>query len=975
MTKPVFALRTRLSFSFLLVGAVLLASTARSQETASSKDPQAIADIVVTGTRIRRAEEDFANPVIAITAETIARSGRTNIADLLVKSPALVGSQVGALTGGSNTFYGETGADLLNLRNLGINRTLVLVDGRRHVSGIEGSAAVDLNSIPTDLIESIDVLTGGASAIYGADGVSGVVNFRLKRNFEGVTVRGQVGSSGYGDGTNRFAAVTAGHNFADQRGNLAVAFEFNVDDRVSDQRRRFLRNPTAGDLYRNQADIPDDPRIPDNVPYYDVRYADSSPAGAVDVDFDNVPDYIGNGQRYDRGIVLDGSGGYAVGGSSTQVDGYQGDLFPSLKRYIVNGLGHFDVNDHLTLFAEAKFAEVRAHSLSQPTFDVYQFIDAENPFMPASIRSAIDPVAEAAYFEDATIPPGVLVTRDNFDLGINAEDTRRRTVRGVIGASGTISEHARYEVSYVYGITRVRVDSRNNRIEDRWQAALDVVTDPSSGQPVCRSSLDPDADPFLAGCVPYNIFGQNVRDPRALAYVNTNSVSRSKITQQVLSGSVSGDFGSFLKLPGGPIGYAIGAEYRREQSDFEPDALLSAGATWAGTLSPSSGGFGVKELFAETNLPILTNRPGAHLLSIGGAIRLSDYDTIGKTTTWKLDSIYAPVASILFRGTYSQAVRAPNIAELFGARSSTYNFITDPCDINELNNGSSTRAANCAEILQGLGIDPATYEPSTSTEASIAKLGVTGGNSSLSEETAKTWTAGVVWKPEFLHGFSATADWYDIRIKQAINTAAAEELAQLCVDQPTLNNLFCPNITRDPGTGFITSFDVQPQNVANFRAAGMDATFNYRFDTHAHGSFAAQLVGGFVKRIEFVSSPGAEPRSDLGQQYFPKYSAILDLTWSLQSLTVSYGLNWFSKTNRYTNATIAGDPDSADSKYLKIKQAWEHNLQVEYEVSDRLSIWAGVNNLFDEKPEFGYRSYPVSAMGRFLYAGAKAGFR
>jgi iron complex outermembrane receptor protein len=273
-----------------------------------------------------------------------------------------------------------------------------------------------------------------------------------------------------------------------------------------------------------------------------------------------------------------------------------------------------------------------------------------------------------------------------------------------------------------------------------------------------------------------------------------------------------------------------------------------------------------------------------------------------------------------------------------------------------------------------LGIDPTTYEPSTSTEASISKQGITGGNPNLSEETAKTWTAGIVWKPAFLEGFSATADWYNIRIKKAINTATAEELARLCVDQPTLNNAFCPNITRSPTTGFITSFDVQPQNVANFTAAGLDATVHYRFVTQRHGSIDAQLVGGYVNKIEFVSSPGAEPRSDLAQQYFPRYSAVLDLTWRWQPVTVTYGINWFSKTNRYTDAQIAGDPDSASPQYLRAKQGWEHNLNVEYEVSERLTVWAGVNNLFNEKPEFGYRSYPVSAMGAFFYAGAKANF-
>lgn len=948
--------------------------SAAAQEADTADEPTAVGEIVVTGTRIRRPQEDFANPVIAVSAQAIESSGRTNIADLLAKTPALVGSQTGALTGGYNASYGETGVNLLDLRNLGVARTLVLVDGRRHVSSVEGSAAVDIESIPTDLIESVDVLTGGASAIYGADGVSGVVNFRMKKNFEGLSFRGQAGTSGYGDGTNRFAGLTFGHNFAEQRGNVSLAFEYSLDDRVNDQRRAFLRNPTAGGLYRNRAVTAIDPNSPKYLPYYDVRFADSSTTGAVDVDFDNIPDYEGGGQLYDRGNVLLGSGGYTVGGSSTPVDGYQGDLFPRLKRAIVNGLGHFDISDHLTVFAEGKYADVSARTQQQPTFDVYQFIAADNPYIPQAIRGSIVPGAAAAYF-GAPYPDGVLVTRDDYDLGINFEDTRRRTLRGVVGASGQISEHARYEVSYVYGQTRVRVNSLNNRITSHWLAAIDAVTDPDTGQPVCRSSLGPDPDPALAGCVPYNIFGFDVGNRAALSFINTDSESRATITQQVVSGSVSGDFGSLLKLPGGSIGYAIGAEYRREHSEFNPDALLVSGDTWKDALVPSAGGFNVKEIFAETNLPILEKVQGAHLLSLGGAVRLSDYSTRGKTTTWKLDSIYAPVASMSFRGTYSQAVRAPNISELFGARSVTFNFITDPCDINELNNGTATRAANCATLLQGLGINPGTFEPSTSTEGAVAKQGFTGGNPTLIEETAKTWTAGLVWRPAFLPSFSATADWYDIRIRNAINTATAEELSQLCVDQPTLNNPFCPNVTRSATTGFITGFEVQPQNVANFATSGLDTTFRYRYSMRSRGTLDASLVGGYVHKIEFISSPGATPRSDLAQAYFPRYSAVLDLTWRLQPVAVTYGINWFSRTNRFTDAAIAGTPNIAAPRYLQARQGWEHNLNVEYEYSGGLTLWAGATNLFNAKPEFGYRSYPVTAMGVFLYAGARANFR
>jgi len=933
-----------------------------------------IEEVVVTGSRIRQSELGFANPVTTFSADSIVQSGKTNLADFLTQSPALVGSVTGDLTAGSNPDFGEVGLNLLDLRHLGVDRTLVLVDGRRHVSGLAGSAAVDIDAIPTDLLQAVDVLTGGASAIYGADGVSGVVNFRLKKDFEGVTVRGQTSTSAHGDGNNRFLALTAGTNFRDGRGNVAIAYEFNSDDRVNDQARAYLRPPRSANLYQNQNDLADSPDLPDLVPYNDVRYADSARMGAVDVDFDFLSDYEGTGNVYDRGFVLENSGGYTQGGSSTPVDGYQGDLFPKLDRHLVNVLGHFDVNDSLTISAEGKYVRSHAFSVAQPTFDFYLFMTPDNPFMPQAIRDAIVPDAAATYFDDPATPDGVLVTRDNFDLGVNAEDTLRETLRGVLAANGTISDHLRYEVSYVYGETRSKIISVNNRLEDNWLAAIDVVSDPITGVPVCRSSLDPSAPEYIAGCVPYNIFGDGVRNPGATAFVNTNSVSHSKVTQQVVSGSMSGDFGSTMELPGGSIGFAFGAEYRRETSDSDPAQEIQDGLTWVGPIAPTPGSFDVKEVFAEINLPVLVNAPFANRLSFGAAVRASDYSTVGSTNSWKVDAVYAPVRSVTFRATYAQAVRAPNIAELFSPESTSFNFITDPCDINELNNGTNTRGANCAALLTQLGVDPATFTPSNTPQATLYTEGLFGGNANLSEETAKTWTAGVVLRPEFAPGLSVSLDWYDIKIADAINTPGAEELAQLCVDQPTLDNSFCAGITRDPATGYIVGFTVRPDNVASFRTAGLDMAFNYALPTTHHGDFKLQLVGGYLSRLEFVASPGATVDSDLQEQYFPKFSATLDATWTKGPVTLAYGINWFAKTDRFTSQVLAGDPDYSDPRYFKVKQKWEHDINVGYDIGEHVNVYAGINNLFDQKPEFGYSSYPISAMGRYFYVGAKTNF-
>ena len=947
---------------------------ANAQEAAP---PQAgsdapIEEVIVTGSRIRQSAQSFANPVTTLSAEALQESGKTDIADFLAQSPALLGSVTGDLTAGSNPGFGEVGLNLLDLRHLGVDRTLVLVDGRRHVAGLAGSAAVDVDTIPQDLLEGIDVLTGGASAIYGADGVSGVVNFRLKKDFEGFSVRGQTGQSSEGDGDNQFVALTGGLNFADGRGNVAVAYEYNYEKRVDELNRKYLRPQKSYALVQNQDDLDDDPNVPDLVPMNDLRYTDSSPTGAVDIDGDGIPEFEGNGAIYDRGLVLENEF-VTQGGSSTPTNGYQGDLFPGIQRNLVDVLGHFDVSDSLTISAEGKYVRTRATTIAQPSYDVYQYLQGDNAFMPDVIRDAIVPGGMAAWFEDDEVADGILVTRDDYDLGVNSEQTTRDTLRGVLAANGTVNDRLSYEVSYVYGETKSQIVERRNRDEGRWQAAIDAVDD-GDGNIVCRSSLDPDADPNLAGCVPYDIFGDGVRDQAAADWVNLNSVSDSKVTQSVLSGSISGNFGSFMELPGGAIGYALGAEYRKETSDSIPAQEIQDGATWYGQIARSEGSFDVKEVFAEINLPVLTNARFADKLSFGAAFRASDYSTVGKTDSWKVDAVWAPVHSVTFRGTYAQAVRAPNIAELFSPESSTYNYITDPCDITQTNNGTSTRAANCAALLEEIGVDPTTFNPAGSIQASLFTAGIFGGNRELTEETARTWTAGVVFRPEFAAGLTVAFDWYDIQIDDAINTPEAEEVAQLCVDAPTLDNPYCPNIERDED-GFITGFTVRPDNVANFKTAGLDFTTDWRIETESTGEFRVQLVGGYLDKLEFVPVPGAEVDNDLEEPYYPKFAGTLDVSWTKGPLTLAYGLNWQGHTDRFTREVLAGDPDHSDPKYFKIKEKWDHDLHASFDLGDHVNLFAGVNNLFNQLPDrLSYSSYPISAMGRYFYLGAQMNF-
>ncbi|WP_243395655.1 TonB-dependent receptor plug domain-containing protein [Sphingomonas oleivorans] len=955
----------------------LWASSAFAQDRSSPATADE-SEIVVTGSRIERSDYDLANPLVTVTSETLEQSGNVSVIDTLAQNPALLNSLSNYRTSGSQSDFGAVGVSLLDLRGLGEDRTLVLVNGRRHVASLSGSAAVDINTIPTDLIEAVDVLTGGASAVYGADGVSGVVNFRLKRNFDGLTARGQVGISSRGDAGQRFGTITYGHNFAQGRGNVALSYEFRQQDRLSSFDR-----PRTGDplrtfrIVRNPADFPDDPNVPDRIPFNNLRYADSSIDGAVDLDLDGIPDFTGSGKVYDRGTLLRSSGGLTQGGDSTPLAGYQGDLQAYNRVHNVNFLSHYDFSDAASFFLEAKYVKNKTFTLAQPSFDFFTYLTPENPYLQDRFGTA------------ATVD-GALISRDNFDLGVRGEENDRETFRTVTGFEGQISDHARYEVSYTFGQTKSKIKLTDYRIADRYYAAVDAVIDPATGNVVCRSNLfpgenidpnnyDAPASTFTpganSGCRPLNLLGNGVRDQAALDWVNANLMNQAKIQQHVVSGSISGDFGQFFELPGGPVKFALGAEYRKEKSKFTPDELLQQGALADFSLQlPERGSFDVKEVFGELSVPLLKDVPFAYNLTLGAAIRLSDYSTVGKTTSWKVEGSYAPVPDITLRGTWSEAVRAPNITELFAPRNGGFSFISDPCDPVYIGEGTQYRAANCQATLQAAGLTPAqisAFNPENDPEATVSLPGFSGGNRNLREETARTWTAGVVLRPSFTPRLVASFDWYDIKLKNAINTPTSEELAELCVDQPTLDNVFCENITRAQGTGYISSYFVQPQNVANFRTAGADFKLNYKFAPSDLGQFNLGFAGGYLDRLEFIPTPGGEIDVDRKESYFPKWNFTGDVTWQYKDLTVNYGITWFSKTRRYTTEELEANPDLSDPRYFWYKEKWQHDLYVAYDVQDHFRLYMGANNLFDQKPDVGSVNYPIGAIGRYLYVGAR----
>lgn len=996
MFRPILARRLPAAVSLFAIAAALHPSSALAQEEPVQTAQQAAEDddeIVVTGTRIRTPQYDFANPVVSIDSDTIQNAGTTNLTSFLTDTPSLVASFDANDASGAEAPIGFIGLNLLNLRNLGTDRTLVLVDGRRHVSAVPGSSSVDVNTIPIDLVERVDILTGGASAIYGADAVTGVVNFVMKQNFEGFKVRAQAGISAQGDAANQFISGIAGHNFAGGRGNIAASLEYAHDDALFVGDRRRLRiSPGFGE---NPADVGDDPNLPDFIPFTDIRYFDSTANGAIDVDLDLVPDFLGNGQPFDHGTYIGSIN--CIQCSGTPVSTYQGEILPKIDRYVANLFFNFDVTDTLNLYAQGKYARVDASSVGQPTFDFTILTSADNPFLPANVLDSINQVGFGA----------AIVNRDNLDIGRRGENNRRETWRGVIGLKGGITQDINFDISYVYGQSKATVRQTNTRFNDRFIAAIDAVdqgqflTGTPNGNIVCRSNLAPigfSDQPFYnfgggfffsdfpelsftpglnSGCIPFNLFSEQ-QAPGAIDWLVTDAVDHSKVTQHVISAAITGDFGDSVRLWSDEIGFAIGAEYRKEKSVSRPDPVNTTGLTFGNALFPEIGDYDVKEAFAELRIPIASDRPFFHELSLTGAARYSDYSTVGSSFTYQVSSTWAPIRDIRFRGTYSKAVRAPNIGELFSPQNQDFRQIEDPCRPDRLGNGTEFRAANCQALLTGLGLSPAQIAAFTgNTSAAVA--GTSGGNPNLGEETAKTFTAGVVLRPRFLPGFSASADFYDVKIRDAIAIPLPQEIAELCVDQPSLDNVFCDAITRNPGTvlaapGVIVDFTRQPQNVADFHTRGIDLAANYRTSLGKVGMMNFRLVGNYLDKLTLIATPGAPTSNERGLEESPRIQINGDVTWEYDNFQLNYGFNYFSKTHRLSEDTRNAQPDFYPAEFMKYNERFTHDIQAAIKVNDRFTFYGGVNNMFNQKPDFGKFFYPVSAVGRFFYFGARVGF-
>jgi len=1002
----------------------------QSESEAEEQQAPDIERMVVTGSRIATDSTlDAPSPVVSLGGDDIRTSGEIDVAALLRESPQLQASLPASFSAFNGT---PLGASLLNLRNLGAVRTLVLENGRRHVSGIEGTASVDVNTISTALLERVEVLTGGASSIYGADAVTGVVNFIMRdgSSFDGLEIRTQGGISDEGDAEEFFFSLANGFGFDDGRGSMVFASEYQQTDPIFAGDRGF-----AG--LGRQFLVPNGPAL--EALGIDPRFANAfvpnlrlpiSSAGGIIALGDGgasafveavlsggVPgcDTIGaaaiptcqifaNGtlRPYNPGnFFIDGFN--ASGGDGVPAEPDSEVLLPDTERFLFQAAFDYELHPNINLFADGKFVVSETRESNQVNgFNDDIPISLDNPFIPAELRAQIDTLQAEG------LDPVIAVSRDVLDTTARSNPlAERKTFRGVLGFRGEIPGlEFDYEVAYVYGRTDADVTSRN-RIEDRYFAAIDAVLDPETGEIVCRSDIDPDAvvppsSPFPAQngnfqittfqpgdgqCVPVNIFGFNSISQEAADFIFQPQTSTNDIDQQVLTISVSGNSEKWFSLPAGPIGFAGGFEYRKEDSAFRPGAFSAAGLTFGtigsngGPTNPSSGEIEVTEFFAEGRVPLLSDLPLIEQFEFNGSYRFSDYETFESTDTWSLGSRWTVVPSLTVRSTFSRAVRIPNIGEAFAPTFTAFlGADDDPCNPQFVDAGSEFRRDNCIALVGPVGDDPNAFNSTNFVSARIP--GQSGGNPNLDPEEADSYTVGGVFRPSgelggLLDGLVVTIDWYKIEIDGLIDTLGGFEIASNCVDAPTLNNQFCEAIDRDPTFGFITGFQSGFINLAAVETSGVDWRVDYRMDVpdFLGGARFGELVFSslgtrFLTNDETrdVSAPD-EITDVLGELSRPEWIVNLNADWIAGNFRIGWNGRFESKqlATGVTNNDLRTNPDFVNIR--KTGRSVVHDFTGSYFINDRWELYGGINNAFEEKPFIGALSRPTGPRGRFFFLG------
>lgn len=952
-------LRQRLMASTLLIGIAGGAAPALAQDAAVAPSEESVAAdtggaIVVTGSRIARPEIDSVSPIQVVSQEAIQNSGVTNIQDLLLENPvfgtpALSRTNSAFLTSG-------TGAATVDLRDLGSDRTLVLINGRRVVAGLPGSSTVDLNVIPTQFIERVDILTGGASSLYGSDAVAGVVNFVYKTDFEGLVADAQYGITERGDDANYRVNLTYGGNFADNRGNLMVHMGYTKQEGLLSRDRK----NTVYDDADKWAYFTGDPA--DFGTSVEPYFSSFAPQGRFVAGGRSFTYDANNNLK--EGFSTNGPNGDGVGADGFNRQFYRTIAVP-VERYLFAARGNYEVTDDINFFAEGTYANTNSSREIEPyplgSDDIFSssgglvpietLVDGVvrvNPFVPAEI-------AAAAVDEDGDGLRDISFSKRLADLGSRNGSTNRDFYRIATGFEGSIFDDFRWDVSYVYGRTTESQQSNGQPNVLNFANALAAVQDVddlnnngSTTDVICAS-----AEARAQGCVPVNIFGFNSISPEAARYIAAEQSYNTSISQHVVSANLSG---SLLTLPAGDLGVAIGTEYRKESSSENWDALTNAGLNAGNALPDTSGSFDVKEVYGEINVPILADTPFFDMLALRAAARLSDYSTVGTVYTYNVGAEWSPIPDIKFRGGYARSVRAPNVGELFTGPSQTFpSGLVDPCAGIGLT-GGGVIGDNCradAGVLANIRQN-GEFTLNQSDRQGIS--GFNSGNPNLNEEKSDSYTVGVAINPrsiDALRNLTLTADYYNISIKDAIVSPPRQFILDQCYGGGDAS--FCDLIDRRAtntainSAGSLEYIDSPLFNGGKLKVEGLDVAVAYTTafgaldpDGRLSGRIAyTHLFDGFV-----VPVPGADKDPFVGEVGNSKDRFTANLGYGQDNFSLNFTGTYVGKAREDDQllAAYGLEPDA-----IKIGSEFYLDSQARFIADERFEFYVGVDNLLDNK--------------------------
>jgi len=1018
----------------IFCGAVGIATPAFAQDNVPQTGPVEATQpddepIVVTGSRIPQPNLTSTSPVTVVNSQEVRVTGTTRAEDLINSLPQVFAGQSSTIANGAS------GTATLNLRGLGSERTLVLINGRRLLPGDPFSSASDINAIPAALISRVDVLTGGASSVYGADAVGGVVNFIMDTNFEGVRMDAQYSFYQHENGARApiIAALEArgfGYPTGNNANGGAADFTLMMGAGFDDGRGHV----TAYIGYRDIEAVLQATRDYSNC----ALTARTTAAVAAGPGAGGVTDFTCGGSATSaNGTLFTNTQTLQIGPNRTFIPSFTPYNFGPLnhyqrpdERYVGGVFAHYEISPALKPYMEFMFMDDRTIAQIAPSgnFGATLTVNCDNPLLSAQQRAIVcaptnltgfaPPVADnpatpvneffagsaPTVFFDTNGNPyfrgNAQILRRNVEGGGRQDTLQHTSFRAVAGMRGDLSDVWSYDIYYQFGRVNFAETYLNDFSVTRLTRAIDIVDNPNTPgvDPVCRSVLD-GTDP---NCVPWDIFATGQVTPASVAYLQTPGFQRGFTEQTVANASITGNLGGWgMQFPwaSSGIGLAFGIEYRKEKLELNTDVAFQTGdlAGQGAPTLPIAGQYDVREAFGEVRIPIVEDN-FIHELSLEAGYRYSDYGVGARsfsTDTYKLGGFFAPIRDIRFRATYNRAVRAPNIQDLFATQRVALNGSIDPCagdfDPTTATPPPTATAGECALT----GVTPAQYGNIALNPAEQYN-GLIGGNPNLSPEVADTITLGVVIQPRFLPRFALTVDFFDIEIANTITQIGQDTILTTCID--TADPTFCGAINRDQfGTlwrtnnGFIVDLTT---NIGSLSTRGIDVQASYSLDLGTSlGGLGFSFVGTWLD--ELVTDNGVSAPYDCVGFYGnqcgtpnPEWRHTLRLNWNLpDGLGLTGRWRYFSgvaQDTSSTNPTLSGATQPAN---LRIPSQSYIDLTLTARIGDHYAFRLGVNNLLDRDPPIiGAQACPAGicngnaytqvydALGRYIFAGVTLDF-